>query len=493
MPNFFDRYDAKPKGVGKANFFDRFDGGVDERPTSQSLGFMKGIARPLENFERINPMNLLDTKAGKAHRAEVREGMHDYFAKREETQKPGMAGQVAGNILGTIPVAAVTRNPLVAGGVQGALLSEGKTPGAVALDAGLGAGLGWAGGKVVEGVADLIKPVIDPAVRRLKEAGVSLTPGMVKGGKAMVAEDKRMSRPVVGDVIAADRQKTQATFVRAGIDKALAPLGFTVPKSVQPGHDAISYAKVRIGQAYDAVIPKLSVKIDAPTFVQKIAPLASTLEGPQRKQLQVIIGAKLKSGQLAGQELKKAQGEIRRLAGVYSRDQSAASNELGRVLHAVDDELTTAMMTQNPQYAPALQKVNEAYRGYRIVADAASRADDGLYNTGQLRTAARRGDFSKNKDATARGDAFMQGFSKDARRVIPARTPDSGTAGRQQARSPLAHIGGAIDAASYRANALMTDLRLIPRPAGARQAARNVRRLRGPVATAVVAAGKPRD
>lgn len=458
------------------------------RKTSQSLGFMKGVAKPFENYSRANPLNVFDTEKARQTRDTARVQMNNYFAKREETQRPGAIGEIAGNIVGTAPIVAATRNPFAAGALQGAALTDANTPAGVAMDMGAGAILNFAGGKVMDGVADAIKPAIDPAVRRLSEAGVRLTPGMVKGGKAMVREDKRMSRPIVGDAIAAGRQKTQETFNKAAVDEILKPIGAKIPAPVKPGNDSIAYAKDQIEQAYNLVIPKLSVSINGQQFIQPIAQAAATLPKAQQATLRKITSVTLRNGQLQGQALKDAQGELRRLAVVYGSDASAEGRELGRVLSMMDENLTKEMLAQNPQWAPQLQKVNEAYRGYRTVADAASRADEGLINTGQLKQSVRRGDRTKNKDATARGEAFMQDFSADARWVIPAQAPNpSGTAAHMP-QNLFAKLGGARDALAFRADDAYQQFRLAPRPAVARKGARAVRRLKGPGGVAAVAA-----
>lgn len=465
-------------------------GGPDTRKASQSLGFMKGVAKPLSVGEKVNPLNLFDPGGyGERSNAQRDASMNSYFAKREETQRPGVVGEIAGNIVGTIPATLATRNPFVAGGLQGAMLSDAKTPMGLAGDVAMGAGLNWAGGKVMDAVGDVIRPVIAPSVRRLNQAGVKLTPGMVRGGKAMVREDKRMSKPVVGDVIAAGRQKTIETFNTATANRALAPIGVRIPARVQPGNDTIAFAKKTLRDAYDDVVPKMAVRLDGKAFVTKLAPSAANLEGPQRKQLTALISQHLKNGQLSGQALKDAHGELRRLASSYGRDQSAANRELGKVLGEASDDLMEAMLAQNPALAPRLAKVNEAYRGYKIAAGAAKGADEGIFTTGQLRQAVVRGDRSKDKDAAARGVAFMQDFSRDARKVIPAKAPNpSGTAAHVQAGNIFANIKGAGDALAYNVDEAFQRFRLAARPAGARKAARTVRRLKGPAGGAAVAA-----
>lgn len=473
----------------------------DTRPKSQGLGLAKGLAKPFDNLAMGMeagakglgvPTDKINNLFGLPSASEATDQRAAAIAS--SPNRPGMAGEITGNVISTIPVALATKNPFAQGALAGAALTDSRNPVGVGIDMAAGAALNYFGGKAVDAVSDAIAPVIDPAVRRLKDAGVSLTPGMVRGGKAMAREDKMMSRPIVGGAIAAGRQKTQATFNTAAVDEALAPLGIKVPSAVRPGHDAIDYAKGEIGRAYDVIIPKLSVQLDGQQFAQSIIPVARNLKSAEQKQLRQIVSNELGAGRLQGQALKRAQGEIRRLAGKFSRSQNANEQMLGEALSAVDDELTGAMIAQNPQFAPQLQKVNEAYRGYRIVADAAGRADDGLFNTGQLKQSVRRGDFSKSKDQTARGKAFMQDFSNDARAVIPSRTPDSGTAGRMQSINPFAYSRGALDAVGYTSDNVYQAFRLAPRGKSATRAAGAVRRLKGPASAAAVAGGsQPRD
>lgn len=476
--------DEQIAGVMRQEF-----GGKDTRETSQTLGILKGVLPVAKKVAGYSPANIFPGFHEKNEAALPR--LEKRVAERELTQKPGAVGQIGGSLMATAPVMMATRNPFIAGAGQGALLSEADSPAGQALDAGSGAILNWAGGKAVNLFADAIKPIVAPAVKRLHEAGVRLTPGMVKGEKAMVREDKMMSRPVVGDTIAAGRQATQATFNTAAVNRALQPLGKKVPTVVKPGNDSIAYAKDEITRAYDLVIPNLSVRINGPQFAQAVYPAAQNLRAAQQKQLQQIISNELGAGQLQGQTLKAAQANIRRLAGKFRRSQDANDQMLGEALGTVDDELTSAMLAQNPKWAPQLQKVNEAYRGYRIVADAAGRADDGLFSTGQLRDATRRGDFSKAKDATARGQAFMQDFSQDARAVIPARSPNpSGTASHMQAANLFANLGGAKDRFVYGLDDAYQQFRLAPRPAGASRVADEVRRLRAPAGAAAIAAAQ---
>jgi hypothetical protein len=264
-------------------------------------------------------------------------------------------------------------------------------------------------------------------------------------------------------------------------------LGVKIPPNVRPGHDAVDKAARAVSAEYERVIPNLRVTINGPQFAQAITPAAQALKPAEQKELQRLLSLHLGKGKLQGQALKDAQGELRRLAGVYKRSQNANERLLGFALDDADDALTSSMIQQNPAWAPQLQKVNTAYRGLKIVEDAASRADEGLISTGQLKQSVRRADRSKGKSQTARGNAFMQEFSEDARAVIPARTPDSGTAGRNFSGNIFNDLDGLMKLGGFKTSQVLTQARLIPRPLVVQKAGAGVRRLRAPAGAAAVA------
>jgi hypothetical protein len=493
---------AKPSHVmSDADVWSDYDmtGPSDQVPQlkkkSLALGFYQGIMKPLDNLgvaaEAGAQAAGIDTNRvnhflGMPSAAEA-EAQHKAAIARS-SGRPAVSGEIAGNIVGTVPAMVATKNPFVAGALQGAALTDARDPMGVGIDAAKGAALNWFGGKAVDAAADLVSPVIDPAVQRMASRGVKLTPGMVKGEKAMVREDKAMSKPGVGEAIYAGRTATQDTFNTAAVNEALAPLGVKVPSPVKPGNDSIAYAKKQITDAYDVLVPKLSVNINGQQFAQNLGPQFQALPAAQQKEFMRLITLHMKNGQLSGQAVKDAQEALRQEADDYAAG-GPIDRKMSRAFRAADDELTQALIAQNPQYASDLTKVNTAYKGYRIVADAASRADGGVINTGQLKQAVRRGDRSKSKDAMARGEAFMQDFSNDARDVIPARYPDSGTAGRQP-KNLFARLGGVGDTGLYTADDWLQSFRLAPRPRGAATVAKGVKRLARPVGGTAVAASQ---
>jgi hypothetical protein len=468
----------------------------DTRPKSQALGFLKGIMKPADNaaiaIEKAAgamgvPTDKINNIFGTPDSVTMKANRERAFA--EAPQRAGAVGEIAGNVVGTIPAAMASKNPFVQGALAGAALTDAKTPVGVGIDMATGAGLNYLGGKAVDAVSDVIAPVIDPAVRRLKDLGLKMTPGMVKGGKALTKETRAMRRPVVGDAIAEGREAALESASPAAANRVLAPLGVRVPSTVKPGGPTVAYAKGEVTRAYDLVIPNVAVRLNGQQFAQSVMPAAQNLKAGQQRQLRQIVSNELGNGQLAGDALKRAQGNIRRLAGKFSKAPDPNDNLLGDALWAVDDELSAAMIAQNPKWAPQLQKVNEAYHGYRIFADASSRSQGQIFTPAQMRQSTRRGDFSKSKDASARGEAFMQDFAGDLEAVLPGRPSAPATS-----LNPFAYGRGALDAVGYNADNLYQAFRLAPRGPAAKRTAQAVRRLKGPVAAGAVAAGsQPRN
>lgn len=421
--------------------------------TNQGLGFMEGVANVIDKIPDT-PLDYIPGLDTRPLRKKNRADLQADFDRMEKTERPGGAGKFAGGFAASAPLLFMG-GPAVSGALSGYATSEADTLGGKATDAVIGA----VGGKVTAGalshLGKTLAPALDPAVKRLKDIGVKLTPGMAKGGKAMVAEDKLMSRPIVGDAIQADRIATRDTLNRAGINRALKPLGVTLPDNIPTGHEAVDWMQTQVSNAYDSIMPKLSLVPDKRLAVglRNATKVANVLPDSEADTFAKILKEKLDfgaAGQLTGRRLAVSLRDIRKAASGYSRSASEAERQLGEALSHVDDALHSALGSQNPGYAKALKATNLAYRGDRIMSDAAKGADEGIASTGQIKQSVKANDRSKNQRRTAAGTAHMQDFSKDARKVIPARTPDSGTAGRLQDGKLIPTMQGYGALAAYR-------------------------------------------
>lgn len=173
----------------------------------QALGFMKGLMKPLDNAatgleyaaDKIGldePINALNAALGLPSTKQAVQSRKDYVADQAtKGVRPGKIGEFAGNITGTLPVALATRNPALAGGISGGLLSEAQSPLGVLADMGIGAVSGKVADKAIgaagEGLKRLIGPAIpkpaeiaalkDAAYKTVENLGVKYKPGPFKG------------------------------------------------------------------------------------------------------------------------------------------------------------------------------------------------------------------------------------------------------------------------------------------------------------------------
>jgi len=438
----------------------------------QGLGFVKGVTTVAKNANdlmfKVNPMMAASDFAAKAVGAPGPEAVIstslDQLRQAVSSvpgRRPGKFGEWVGATAASAPTWFVPAGPLVQGAGQGYLMSGADDLKGKALDTALGAVGNKAGSFVFDKIGGLMTKALAPEVRMLASQGVSLTPGMVNGVKGMAKEDKLMSRPLVGDAIAAARRNTRDTWNVATVNRAIAPLGLKVPAGTEPGFDSVAFAQDAVKKAYDAVVPRLSVVPDQAFATDLAAAKGAASMLPQELDAQFgkilrnlgVEDANQAPMALAGDALKKAHGELGRLGKTFSQSVDPNQRELGQALKGARMALGDLMERQAGNLTPQLKAANTAYRGLSVVEDAASRADDGVINTGQLKQAVRR---AATKKTAATGTAFMQDWSNAARRVIPAVTPDSGTAGRLMSGSLPAKAFAVPALVGFKAGQAMT-------------------------------------
>lgn len=438
--------------------------------TSEALGFYKGLTRPLDNAAiwlenaadqvgLADPINDLASRVGLVSAHESDRQHRAYIdQQRDKGVKPGLVGEVAGNIVGTAPALLATKNPLAVGGIQGALTTDKPDDaGQVWNDANWGVAGAYVGGKVGDKIADVARPWVSPAVATMKKYGVKVTPGQMGSDAKRAAEDKMMSLPIVGPMIAADRETFKDTLNRGAINRALFPLGVKLPDNIATGQEAVAWMQKQAGDAYNKILPGLTLKADPRIAVgiRNAWDIAQSLKPEDQQRFLSLIQSKARfapDGTLSGRALPVALRDIRDLAAKFSKG-DADQQILGEALSAVHEGYMDALASQNPAAAKALKAANEAYRNSLVVnrAAAAAAGNEGVATAGQLTTASRMVDRSKNKAATAAGRGPMQDFTKAAS-AVTGKTPDSGTAGRLLSGSAIGNLRGALAAAGYQAD-----------------------------------------
>lgn len=344
------------------------------------------------------------------------------------------------------------------GGATGAAggLSESKSPdlAGTAYDAGIGALKGAAIGAavplVIGGGARMLNPQTDANVQKLMDLGVKPTPGQVVGGMVGRAEEGLQSVPVVGDFIRNGRAGAIHQLNRGVIDsEVLAPIGEKLVPHTPLGRDAIKEAAIKVGDAYDRLVPQLTGKLD-PQFTADLTSLRSLAQNmhPDRATqfeniLQDQVLRKISpNGTMTGQSFKEAEGELGKLASSYRNSSSGDERALGSALQETQATLRNWLQRSNPQKATELAAVNTAYGNLLRVQGASGRigAEEGVFSPAQLLASVRSLDNSLRKGAFARGDAKMQDIADAAKTVLGNHVPDSGT--------PYRYLLGALGASA---------------------------------------------
>lgn len=354
------------------------------------------------------------------------------------------------------------------GAGYGALYGAGAAEGGVgerAQAGAMGAGLGLASGGLLQGAADRFSRVASSATpsaaRVLSREGVDLTPGQMMSGVPVVGniarglEEGASSIPVVGAPIAAARERSIETFNRAALNRALAPIGETMPRGTNAGYAAVETAQDALGRAYDEVLPRVRANLDQPLYDEFSAILnraASEMPEDMTRQLaavaqnRVFRGIEDAAGEIDGQQFKRIESELGALARNYRTANDPAARSFGQSVEDMRTAVRDMIARQNPAEAQRIGNINRGYANLVRVEDAAgssaSQAAEGVFSPTQLGMAAGRG---AARSARGRGGALMQDLASAGRSVLPSRVGDSGTATRGALTGLVAGAGAAIN------------------------------------------------
>ncbi len=315
-----------------------------------------------------------------------------------------------------------------------------------AIGAGVGALTGAAGQRVVDRFARGAVGADTTAARQLSREGVQLTPGQMLqemplvGGIIRGTEDRMAGMPLVGDVIQGARTRGLETANMASVNRALGPIGESVPPKIAPGYDAVEYAQGRLGQAYADVLSRVNVTVDDQlrTRIAEVLSDAPASMGEDRaRQLAEILSSRVmrnvdESGAIAGDEFKRIETVLGQQQRELTRSVDGDQRALGQALGEIRGEFRDALARQNPIEAPRLQQINTGYANLVRVEDATgaagSMAREGVFTPAQLAAAVRRNTGSRSQRGA--GTGLMRDLATNMGEVLPSTVPDTGTAGR---------------------------------------------------------------
>lgn len=361
---------------------------------------------------------------------------------------------------------------------------------------GIGGGVGAALPIVGSGVARVINPNTSDAVKKMLAEKITPTAGQILGGGWQRLEDKLTSVPLLGDAISSARAKGLDEFNRAAYAKALAPIDGAIPSTV--GREGVASVKNQLGDAYNALLPKLTFQPDA-QFAQELGSLrnmAQNLAPQEARKFESILNEHLsklsQNGGMTGETFKIVESALNSDASRFLKSPDAYQQELGSALKQTLQTFKDGLTRSNPNYADELGKINQGYANYVRIRDAASRQGslDGKFTPSQYSAAVRAQDKTVGKGGFATGNALGQDLSDAGKTVLNSQYPDSGTTGRLLAGlltggaaagaatvNPLAVSMGALSAAPYLPGGRqLTAALLAKRPEIAQQIAEAVRK-----------------
>lgn len=353
--------------------------------------------------------------------------------------------RVAGNITGTLPLAAL--NPLAAGAASGALtpVTEGNFLAEKAKQVGLGAAAGKAGEVAGNMLGKVLEPTTDAAKKMLLDAGVTLTPGQMSGKIARATEEKAKSLPIAGDIVSAGEKRALDSYNVATVNKALEPLGISA-QGAKNAREAIPFAQQKLSDAYNSLLPKLTfnANLKPPTGLSfsdeltRIETLSDKMPGgvgaDLKQEIQNIIRDRLgKSGTMNGNEWKEAESELGKTVSGYLTSPLQRERAVGEKLQDVLGFFREGLERSNPGAKADLASINKGYAILSRIEDASNRSvtQEGAFTPAQLlqevRTAAKKA--GRRKEFAA-GDSLLQNWGEAGQKIIGNKVPDSGTAGR---------------------------------------------------------------
>lgn len=357
---------------------------------------------------------------------ETRRSVAEYEQRRGENAGKIDPMRIAGNVVGTLPLAfaapaaatipgAIGAGTLV-GGATGALqpVTEGDFWSEKGKQTGLGAATGGVGAGLIQGISRVVSPRVDPAIKQLMDKGVTPTPGQILGGVAKKAED----------VTGIGQKGVTAEFNIAAVNDALKPLGVALPKGVAAGQAALQEANNLVKTAYDDVWSAArSVSLDATAAKELddvLTEAARKLKPDQLAQFQTLMQDGLSGiqGQLTADKVRAGTEALRQSADDFMRA-GGGERIMGRLFEKLATSLEGTALRTNAELAAAKKAADTAYAGMvRINEAAAKDVGESIFSPAQLASTVRS---NAGKKQTAQGTGMLQDIAGAGMKVLSPR------------------------------------------------------------------------
>jgi len=401
------------------------------------------------NLQAGDAINKLGAPLGMAPSVQAARDTQQQSRDQSPYQSGGL-GKFAGEVTGAVLLSRLPGGAFSQGAQAGALLTD--TPNdtvGVAKDAAIGGTLGQAGSTLLRGISRAAAPTINQGLQTLLDAGIRVTPGQAArstgtgiGRFLGSVEDKAMSRPFVGGMITAGRNNSLNDFARATINRAVQPIGETLPgnfdlRTTAGARDAIRWAGDRLSAEYNALSPRIRMNGNDPQFIDDLTQIQNSVGDmvePRQRQFQTILGGlerfwRTNGTELNGQAFRDVDTRLGENIRRFATSQDADQRQLGEALQSVRDSLYEAAMRQNPEIAGRMRDLNTGWRSL-VQVERAAGTSKGLPTPAGYSQAVKMSSDTVRRRGYSRGDALNQDLSDPASDILPSAIADSGTAGR---------------------------------------------------------------
>lgn len=397
----------------------------------------------------------------------------------------GAAANTAYHLLGAFaPALRATKLPYLTGalgqgGVQSVLGGVGAEDGQ-RMGEGVSSGVGSVAGDLLVGaLARAAKPVwnMTKDAKLLADKDIFATPFAASGGAMKSLEDKTMSIPGIGDMLAAGRRDGVRDYNKYMIsDTSGGPL-----KGAGYGRQAYDEALTRFSTRYDDSLKDLNLNVNDPAIQSSINSVVRKNE-LDKTGIETIdktfnnyranhgltdmpitgvntpgVSNQFPFGQTTlvdGPEIQRLTQKLTERSKKFQRSNDPYQNQTGDAYADVKDVLMDAVARQKIGSGDidALKSVNKDYARFSPVLAAGNRAtasrNDGVFSPGEGLASLKQAMERKGMGNTfVRGQGDNQDVHQAAVNVLGSAYPDSGTAGRLAVTS-LALGGGGLGAAS---------------------------------------------
>ena len=303
-----------------------------------------------------------------------------------------------------------------------------------------GAVTGGIGAPIVNKIGAAVKPAIAEAAQTLINHGFNpykFSVGQLAGGTFDTTEQHLQKVPVIGDMIAAQRQKSAKELQRVAGNEALGPTGLTLNPGVEAGPDMMQNLADQRAVAYTQAHAPMTLR-STPEFTraneaiyndavkrklppEKLAILRDAIDGTINGQLDV------KGIPIKGENIQSITSTLSNDAHGLSLAQGDYwASRTSQFLKRLQENTEKLMLDQNPGAFQAwknAQKMNPMYKTIEAAAGMAG-GPEAQYSPGQLFRASQK---NKPADVKATATGPLSELAAAAKKIIPTAVPNSGT------------------------------------------------------------------